>query len=449
AALPAADWDELTGAQRALLLSWCCRLLGLMDARKLSPQAVGELLSVCAGVLPAAQRQVLREHAQYEEIIVSLIRLGILPPHVLSTLAFCRSEGDYSPMTALAVGLHDALCEREEADTLADFSRWFSALLDHGMTIARALAVIEQDVSSSWSPAARQLRVEVAEGATVARAMAGMPERFPEHYLRLVRAGEQVGALDIILRDLARLYRPGAILAEITAETPDANTEQAAAMLVFTLQLSIMLNAGIVLRRILEILQQDAPPPYRDALPGINEAVLRQQQTLSAAMGEYPSLFSPLYRLMIRLGEVSGSLDECSVMIGELLEEEWRLSQRREGSPESLLLPPVRPLPEAWDALPPFRRTLVLRWWCRMFGQLLIAGISPAMALAETAPLFPARERDAMTALAAQDMPEGLAACLRGMDFLPALVLDTVASGEPTDRLGFMISKLAEIYHRR
>jgi type IV pilus assembly protein PilC len=96
----------------------------------------------------------------------------------------------------------------------------------------------------------------------------------------------------------------------------------------FTRQLSTMIGAGIPLLECLEIQHEQAESPaMRGALGTIIEDI-RGGSDLSAAVGRFPRIFSPIYVSMVRAGEASGQLDEILTRLAEYLEASARL--RRE-----------------------------------------------------------------------------------------------------------------------
>ena len=99
-------------------------------------------------------------------------------------------------------------------------------------------------------------------------------------------------------------------------------------MVLFTRQLATMIGAGIPLLEGLEVQsEQVSDKGFRVAIRRIAEMV-RTGSDLSAALGEYPKIFKPIFVNMIRAGEASGQLDEILVRLAEY--QEATVALRRE-----------------------------------------------------------------------------------------------------------------------
>jgi len=83
---------------------------------------------------------------------------------------------------------------------LAIFSRQFSTMIDAGVTLVKALSVLEeQTTSGTLRKVIGQVRRDVEGGESLSRAMAKHPRVFSDLYVGLVRAGEVGGALEEVL----------------------------------------------------------------------------------------------------------------------------------------------------------------------------------------------------------------------------------------------------------
>ena len=81
-------------------------------------------------------------------------------------------------------------------------------------------------------------------------------------------------------------------------------------LIVFTRQLSKLLNSGIPILRALTILAEQTQSSYfRGVIEAISEKV-KNGQTLSSSLREYPAIFSAFYVAMVKAGEDSGSIDK-------------------------------------------------------------------------------------------------------------------------------------------
>lgn len=78
----------------------------------------------------------------------------------------------------------------------------------------------------------------------------------------------------------------------------------------FTRQLSHLVKAGVPLLRAMELVTIQLRHPYfQHVLQSISSAV-RDGQSFSEALAEYPKIFSPLFVTMVKAGEESGNLKE-------------------------------------------------------------------------------------------------------------------------------------------
>ncbi|MEO0414254.1 MAG: type II secretion system F family protein, partial [Verrucomicrobiota bacterium] len=89
---------------------------------------------------------------------------------------------------------------RLKPDDILSFTEELSQLLQGGIPLENALGIIERREGKSRLPAvAKQIRVRVCDGETLADSLRASSPDFGELYCRLVSAGEQSGALDSIL----------------------------------------------------------------------------------------------------------------------------------------------------------------------------------------------------------------------------------------------------------
>jgi type IV pilus assembly protein PilC len=95
----------------------------------------------------------------------------------------------------------------------------------------------------------------------------------------------------------------------------------------FTRQLATMIGAGIPLLECLEILEEQAETkPFKRAVRGVIEEI-RGGSDLSASLGLYPKIFTPIYCSMVRAGEASGQLNEILLRLAEYLEASAKLKR--------------------------------------------------------------------------------------------------------------------------
>ena len=96
------------------------------------------------------------------------------------------------------------LANRVKLKDVAVFSRQFATMINSGLTLLRALAILaEQSESRALSEIASQVRTDVESGASLSAALAKHPKAFNRLYVSMVKAGEIGGVLDSVLLRLA------------------------------------------------------------------------------------------------------------------------------------------------------------------------------------------------------------------------------------------------------
>ena len=87
---------------------------------------------------------------------------------------------------------------------LAVFSRQFATMVNSGLPILRALAILgDQTENKELQKVLVQVRLDVEQGASLSGAMDKHPKAFSDLYVAMVKAGETGGVLDNVLLRLA------------------------------------------------------------------------------------------------------------------------------------------------------------------------------------------------------------------------------------------------------
>ena len=95
-----------------------------------------------------------------------------------------------------------------------------------------------------------------------------------------------------------------------------------------TRQLADLLGGGLPLLNALMLLaKQTEHPTVRQVIESMVESV-REGRSLSEAMSEHPDVFPPLYRSMVKAGEVGGGLEQSLSRVAEFGEHEAELRGR-------------------------------------------------------------------------------------------------------------------------
>ncbi len=102
--------------------------------------------------------------------------------------------------------------------------------------------------------------------------------------------------------------------------------------IIFTKNLSGMLNAGLSLYRALTVLEkQTKNEKFRNILNSLLKEI-DQGGTLSDGMSKYPKVFSTLFVSMVRAGEESGNMSDSLKEIGQNLQKTYDLNKKIKGA---------------------------------------------------------------------------------------------------------------------
>src|SRR3984957_2457070 len=94
------------------------------------------------------------------------------------------------------------------------------------------------------------------------------------------------------------------------------NKPSAAEVTTFTRDLALLLKAGARLDDALELLASDADVGRLRLVVGRLRAALLSGESFAEAVGSHPALFPPMYAALVRVGEMSGTLDQVPEMLG-------------------------------------------------------------------------------------------------------------------------------------
>jgi type IV pilus assembly protein PilC len=129
---------------------------------------------------------------------------------------------------------------RTNLKDLAVLSRQFASMTSSGLTLLRALGILEdQTVKPKLKAALGQVRADVQGGTTLSKAMSAHPEHFPLLMVNMIRAGETGGFLDEALSRIARMYEADANLR--------AKIKSAMTYPVIVLIFSLLLGTGVIM----------------------------------------------------------------------------------------------------------------------------------------------------------------------------------------------------------
>jgi len=121
------------------------------------------------------------------------------------------------PAAVLLPSLGGFLKEKVKSDELVTFSRQLALLLESGVGIIQALELLEaQATDKSLRKVLVEILHDLRSGKSLSMAMAQHPNVFPKLYCKMINVGEQTGALETVLRNLAGyMERQSASMAKI------------------------------------------------------------------------------------------------------------------------------------------------------------------------------------------------------------------------------------------
>jgi general secretion pathway protein F len=288
-------------------------------------------------------------------------------------------------------------------------TRELSTLLEAGLPLDRGLGIIaELAEPGPIRGLVEGIRDKVQGGATLADAMQGSPEVFPNYYVGMVRAGEAGGTLEVVLARLAE-----------TLERAQALRDNVRAALRYPALVVIMAVVSVV------VLMTAVIPEFRPLFEDAGAALPVSTQVIIAI-----SDFLEVYWWAVALGLLAAALalrQHNRSPAGRLRWDRWMA-----GAP--LLGDLVRKIEVAR-----FSRTL---------GTLLANGVSVLNALALTTETLDNRAIAEASGRAQGRLAkgEGLAEPLMETGVFPGLALQLIRVGEETGQLDVMLLRIAEIY---
>jgi type IV pilus assembly protein PilC len=131
--------------------------------------------------------------AENSEVVAQRLRqMGFVPLEIVESGSGMNRE--------IKLGFEKRVKLRE----LAVFSRQFATMVNAGLTLLRALAILSEQVENpKLARAVKQIKVDVENGSSLSNAMGRHPRIFPPLMISMVRAGESGGFLDTTLIEVA------------------------------------------------------------------------------------------------------------------------------------------------------------------------------------------------------------------------------------------------------
>lgn len=298
---------------------------------------------------------------------------------------------------------------RPKLTELATFTQQLSNLLKSGMPMTVALNSMTHLESKGISPeVSRQLKLDVMEGKSLSDAMAKQPRVFSDLYVNMVRAGEQSGALQEVLRRLSQHY-------ERFAEVQQKFT----AALIYP---SIVACVGVV---IIFFFMTYMLPKFLSIFQGMNIALPASTQFLVALS----NVFARYWWVMI--------LAVLAVLIL------FKRSQSTESGRRAMDSFKLR-LPVAGKVL----KLSLYGQFARTLSTLLENGVPVLTAIKITEQIIPNRIFKEALAKTRADVTDGktIAQPLARSKIFPQLMIDLLTIGEETGDVPGALRNIAETY---
>src|SRR5258707_11643099 len=133
--------------------------------------------------------------------------------------------------------------KKVKAKELSIFTRQFSVMIDAGLPLVQCLDILAQQQDNKFfQQVLSQVRQDVEEGSTLAKAMSRHPKVFDQLYSNMVEAGETGGILDLILQRLSTFIEK---IVKLKRDVVSALTHPPALILLPTVALSVIMIALI------------------------------------------------------------------------------------------------------------------------------------------------------------------------------------------------------------
>jgi type IV pilus assembly protein PilC len=310
------------------------------------------------------------------------------------------------------------LFERITLSDLAIFSRQLATMVSSGMTILRALFVLEEQTEVKKLKAVIvTVRKDVEAGLSFSVALGRHPKVFSPLFIAMVRAGEIGGVLeDSLMRIASQLEKEDALARQVRSAMvyPSVVVSVALLVMIVLVVYIVPVFAGV--------LKQFATSASSASLPTMTQVTV----DVSHAMTNY------WYAFIVGAAAITYGF------------RRWKKSES--GRPQ-------------WDMLRlklPFKigdivQKIAIARWARTFSALTAAGV-PLLEALDITGLSAGNEVVARAMVAVVDSVKRggtIAEPLKESSVFPMMVSHMVAVGESTGELDSMLAKIADFYEER
>ncbi len=303
------------------------------------------------------------------------------------------------------------LGERVGATELAVMTRQLATLVGAGLPLVQALsALTEQIANPHLKKVIAEVKELVNEGASFAEALAQYPKIFSEFYVNMVQAGEQSGALEIVLERLA--------------DFTESQSQLRYQVLFAMLYPALVLSFGILVMLVM----------FTYVIPKISALFEETHQALPLITRMMISLsaFLRKYLWIIFIFFIAGYFGF----------RRWKKTEQGKEKWDSFLLK----LPIIGEL---FRKVAVARF-ARTLSTLLQSGIPILKSLGIVEKVVNNYIFARAIAQARENITEGasIAGPLKASGVFPPFVIQMIASGEQSGELEFMLEKAGQAFER-
>jgi len=210
------------------------------------------------------------------------------------------------------------------------FTRQFTTLISAGVSLVRALLILEAEAPAPYAAAMASVRAHIEAGSTLSEAIADLPALFPPFYRVMIRAGEIGGVLDITLARAADLLQEEWTLSQGVGVKPllmagtATNVEwdllspaqRTLQLLLFCSAWGSMLSSGVPIVQAMEVAAECLHPRQREEVLAARDVIKRHGTNEEIVT---PMTFLPLSaRTLIIIGCECGELDTLLLKAAEL-----------------------------------------------------------------------------------------------------------------------------------
>jgi type IV pilus assembly protein PilC len=292
---------------------------------------------------------------------------------------------------------------------LAVFSRQFATMINSGLSMLRALSILEeQQPNKALREILTEVRLEVESGSALSNSMARHPEVFPPLMVNMIRAGEVGGFLDKVLVQIADNYE-----AEVRLR---GKVKSAMTYPVVVLIMAIVMSIGMLLFIV---------PTFAGLFTSLGGSLPAPTQMLVNLSNFLKVAIVPIIILLV-IGMVVWGRVKHTARVRNFVD------------PLKLKMPVFGNL---------FRKIALARF-CRNLGTMLTSGVP----ILQSLDIVADTSGNVVIANAVRDVQESvrngesLTEPLSHHDIFPSMVTQMLAVGEDTGALDTMLHKISDFY---